>query len=704
MEIGGVAIGASTITSVFTATLRISQAVYELKAVGEQTRDLLDTTKHIEDSLRNVRIVRRQKSTLLTTTEKEWIDGQIKNSEKAVNGVAALIEPARVDMQSKSNRTKDIRFKNRVMFVLRDSPNVTVQLTKLSIATQGLNAAMGVLCNREGHGSLAKLNGGTVKRSDRRSSSPYKKAPPTYELSEFINRRRTTSSVPRRKDLRRKRSKVAFVDEDRSGDESAILSTSRSRATLRTKSSWATTEELVHSTEDGRADTEKEVLDSEVSAYASNSRDAPYLDRFDKSPACIPLLTLGDSGIPIRPDAYSAAPGDDNYIDAWTLETLKALEGQQDVQTSTLRAQRSSGYLLPNSIQSATVSEVSLDSSMARITQSVPYIPDPQPNTRHEEMLSSHPPLTIHESEPITLQMPGAYPSIVPPRPASFQPQQQSLVPAPLRTATRSPPFRFIAPQTCSNENSIVETWGKSGPPKPAKPAWRTSTGTIRQSARVEHQNSPPYPYSDPSTSEFQPLTQILSDPLPQRPKSVNPPHRCPSPNTNATSPSYPFMDASQDPPHRSATPLANSRPPSHLYWDSNHHSTPRPLISAANPRHTPPDPPTRPRLAETVQQDRTLLFYKPLPDLPFGRNASVTSVTPSIQSTKSEPATSNANFNSNSNPTSASRMSRGRMWLEHQAERPVALSSSSPREPVGGPPLVGFLAPLPMKTTVREA
>ena len=722
MEIGGVAIGASTITSVFTATLRISQAVYELKAVGEQTRDLLDTTKHIEDSLRNVRIVRRQKSILLTTTEKEWIDGQIKNSEKAVNGVAALIEPARVDMQSKSNRTKDIRLKNRVMFVLRDSPNVTVQLTKLSIATQGLNAAMGVLCNREGHGSLAKLNGGTVKRSDRRSSSPYKKAPPTYELSEFMNRRRTTSSVPRRKDLHRKRSKVSFVDEDRSGDESATLSTGRSRATLRTKSSWATTEELVHSAEDGRADTEKEVLDSEISAYASKSGDAPYLDRFDKSPACIPLLTLGDSGIPIRADAHSAVPSDENYIDSWTLETLKALEEHQDVQTSTLRAHRSSDYLTPNSIQSASV--VTLDSGIARITQTASYILDPLSDKQREEMLSSHPPLTSHESEPITSQMPGAYPSTGPPRPPSFQPQhahsasmpslpdgfaRQSLVPAPLRTAIQSPPFHFLTPQTYSNENSKVETWGSSGPPKPAKPARLTSTSTIPHSARSEHSNTLPYPCSDPSTSEFQPLTQSLSDPLPQRPGSAHSPHCCPTPNMNAPSPAYPLMDANRDPPYRPATPSANSRPPLHSYWDSNQHSPHRALTPAANPRPPPPplDLPTGPSLAETVQQDRALLFYKPLPDRPFGRNASITSVTPSIQSTKSEPATSNATSNSNPNPNpnpnGVSRMSRGRMWLEHQAERPVALSLSSPREPVGGLPRVGFLAPLPTKLTVRE-
>jgi hypothetical protein len=174
METGGVAVLAPTTTSAFTTTLRISQAVYEVTVVGEQTRDLLDTTKHIVDSMSNVRIVRRQKSSLLTATEKEWIDYTIESTEKAINDVGALIEPARVDMQTKPSGVKDIRSKNRVNFVLRDSPNVAIQLTKLSIATQGLNAAMGVLCNREGYGDLRKLNGGIIKRIEQRSSSPSK--------------------------------------------------------------------------------------------------------------------------------------------------------------------------------------------------------------------------------------------------------------------------------------------------------------------------------------------------------------------------------------------------------------------------------------------------------------------------------------------------------------------------------------------------
>jgi hypothetical protein len=643
MEIGGIAIGASTVTSVFTATLRISQAVYELKAVGEQTRDLLDTTKHIDDAMRNVRIVRRQKSALLTVTEKEWIDREIKNSEKAVRDVAALIEPARVDMQ-KSNSTKDIRFKNRVLFVLRDSPNVAVQLTKLSIATQGLNTAMGVLCNREGYADPGKLHGGTVKRLDRRSSSPAQKAPPSYELSQFMNRRRTTGVVPRRKDLNHSASMVSFVDEDLSSNESATLSTSRSQATLRTKSSWATRAERVDGPEGGETETRSELLPSAAPTLSSHSRDAPYLDRFDKSPACIPVLAFGDA-TPQVGETHLARDGHDTHaIDTRRLEAVPALDEQWNILTPHLNAQRSSDYLLPNSFPSASASQLSLASGMAQMALSGNPSHGQQPNAWPGGMLPSHPPTAIHELEAATLDRPGTYPPPIRRRPIPFQPQhshnssmhslsdgfiQQAPVPNPFHAVPRSPPFHFLTPPTHSRENSTQETWGNSGPPKPKKPTQFTSPRTATNNPPQTHQPSPPYPSSPISTTPFPALTQVASDPFSQRPTAAHLPHRTRASEADLTSPPAPHMSRS---------------------------------------------------LAETVKQDRNLEYYKPLPNIPFGRSPSVTSVTPSIMSTKSEPAGG-----------AEARMSRGQMWLEHHAEKTFAM-----RDSVSGPLSGAFLAPLP--------
>jgi hypothetical protein len=442
MEPGGVAILAPTTTSAFTATLRISQAVYEVKAVGEQTRDLLDITRHAVDSMKNVRIVRHQKYSLLTATEKEWIDNEIETAEKALGDVEALIEAARVDMQTKPNSIKDIRSKNRVNFVLRDSPNVALQLTQLSIATQGLNTAMAVLRNKDS-GGLGELNGGIIKRIEQRSSSPSKEPPP-YESSEFIKRRRGTGDIYRRRDLNENVFKVPL------------------RTTLRTKGSSPTSEELVKNPEEAKAKTENAESISTGPEYSSNSRNTPYLDPSDKSPVYVPMPTFSDATPLIRAKKASSADGDDTYaIDAWRLETLKVLEEQQRVQTPTLKAQKSSDSLSLNSISSASVSQISLDSGIARMALSGNVNINQQPNVRLEEMRPSHPPLISGESEPITSQIPGVYSTPTLPRPASFRPQYLH------SSSMNSLRDDFLTPHMHLNKDSKVDTRGKSGPPKP---------------------------------------------------------------------------------------------------------------------------------------------------------------------------------------------------------------------------------------------
>lgn len=196
MVLDGGAVSASAITSTFTAVLRISQAVYELKAVGEQTRDLLDTTKYVNSSLESVRELRRKKSDLLNREEKKWIDQQTEFTQKAVDSVAVLIERARVDMQAKSEtgneddyKTKHIKIHHRARFVLEDGPKVQTNLMKVTMAMNGLNSAMVTLSSREGHDVHLHPSIG----STRRNASPGR-APPPYVENDFLNRRRTISA------------------------------------------------------------------------------------------------------------------------------------------------------------------------------------------------------------------------------------------------------------------------------------------------------------------------------------------------------------------------------------------------------------------------------------------------------------------------------------------------------------------------------
>ncbi|KAF7506548.1 hypothetical protein GJ744_011694 [Endocarpon pusillum] len=178
--------GVSAFGSIFNASWKIATVVYELKAVGEQTRDLLDTTSQVSSTLEHAHVLRRQRSGLLNSTEKKWIDDVLQASERAVGNVAALIEPARVDMQTKFNK---IKLLTRSQFILRDSPKVQVQLGRLGIAAQGLNTAMAVLCHRDGSVSSIKTptDGGALKKA---ASENDLKPPPSYEVVELLDRRR----------------------------------------------------------------------------------------------------------------------------------------------------------------------------------------------------------------------------------------------------------------------------------------------------------------------------------------------------------------------------------------------------------------------------------------------------------------------------------------------------------------------------------
>ncbi|TIA56899.1 hypothetical protein D6C83_03926, partial [Aureobasidium pullulans] len=99
--------GIGTATAVGSAaniSLRLFQVIYEFKAVGQQTRDLLDSTKHVSSTLESARTMRQEKSAFLSTDERKWIDSIIIDTKRCLESVAALVEPARVDLQTKSGR------------------------------------------------------------------------------------------------------------------------------------------------------------------------------------------------------------------------------------------------------------------------------------------------------------------------------------------------------------------------------------------------------------------------------------------------------------------------------------------------------------------------------------------------------------------------------------------------------------------------
>jgi hypothetical protein len=285
MVFDGGTVSFSAATSAFTAVLRLSQGVYEIIAVGEQVRNLLDTTKSVNDTMKTVQMLRRRKSHLLMDYEKEYIDHQLDFTEKAVRDVAALIEAQRVDMQLKAKpgsqealKTRHIKIINRAKFVFQDSPKVGTSLVQLGIATQGLHSVMTNLCAKEGNTSanlsVPNLGKGGVGRS---GSSPTRKAPPDYELSQLMHRRQTLSGT-QRKEAQRK-AKVTFAT---IGEQSRSAEHSRNRSdeqSLRSFGSWSGETEILNVPSGSDLDDD----------------DSPF---FDDSPACtrlpVPISSIYD--------------------------------------------------------------------------------------------------------------------------------------------------------------------------------------------------------------------------------------------------------------------------------------------------------------------------------------------------------------------------------------------------------------------------
>ncbi|PPJ61261.1 hypothetical protein CBER1_10937 [Cercospora berteroae] len=170
------------------STLRTVGKVFEIIAVDQAATDLLETTRQINTQLEYGRTLRRQKSGHLSQDEKHMIDTTFDATEKAVYGVACLIEPARVDMQISG---REVSFPTRMRFVFRHTAQIPVSLAKLGVAGSSLNMVISLLSSKESS-TVA------VRNSSQRDIH----SPPTYHESQWLH-------ASRQKILRRRSSAIA---------------------------------------------------------------------------------------------------------------------------------------------------------------------------------------------------------------------------------------------------------------------------------------------------------------------------------------------------------------------------------------------------------------------------------------------------------------------------------------------------------------
>ena len=123
---GGATTVMSAVSGALTTTVRITEKVFEILAVGEQSRSLLATINQVNQQLDTARSLRRQKSGLLSTNEKDSIQQTFKSTEEALEHVARLVEKTRVDREIHGGK---VGFYSRMHFVLKDSPNIVRAVT-----------------------------------------------------------------------------------------------------------------------------------------------------------------------------------------------------------------------------------------------------------------------------------------------------------------------------------------------------------------------------------------------------------------------------------------------------------------------------------------------------------------------------------------------------------------------------------------------
>ena len=194
MELGGGAGAITAFSSVFVSTIKIAEKVFEIRAVDEQAKAVLQTVNQVSGQLESARILRRQKSTLFTTFEKQMFDETFRRTDEAIKQVASLAERARADMEVTGGK---VRVNTRILFVLRDSPNIHVSLTRLGIASQSLTAAIMTLSCRDPRPIFSSgYNTPPSNPGEMRS-------PPTYEESQFL-------AEGRQRNMRRKQSAMSL--------------------------------------------------------------------------------------------------------------------------------------------------------------------------------------------------------------------------------------------------------------------------------------------------------------------------------------------------------------------------------------------------------------------------------------------------------------------------------------------------------------
>ena len=128
----------SSFASGISATLTIIEAVYQIQATDEQTSDILKTASHVERNLKEAQRLLRKKYALLDKDDYEWVASTIYDTRDALQSVAKLIEPARVEKMTKN----EIGMMTKACWAFKSNPQARDKHAMLNVCHQTLMAVI----------------------------------------------------------------------------------------------------------------------------------------------------------------------------------------------------------------------------------------------------------------------------------------------------------------------------------------------------------------------------------------------------------------------------------------------------------------------------------------------------------------------------------------------------------------------------------
>ncbi|EMC95981.1 hypothetical protein BAUCODRAFT_512537 [Baudoinia panamericana UAMH 10762] len=175
----------TALSTALQASLRVTEKIFEVIAVDQEARDILEITSRMTTRLAQAKTLLHQKSHLLSSIEKSLVEDALQPAERAIASVAKLVEAARADLEvSGGKKAGRVSLRTRLQFVFQDSARLPVSLQKLEFANSNLNAAIGLLSGKEGSRYILPE---IVAISQ---NGP----PPAYDETDFLHKSRLRNS------------------------------------------------------------------------------------------------------------------------------------------------------------------------------------------------------------------------------------------------------------------------------------------------------------------------------------------------------------------------------------------------------------------------------------------------------------------------------------------------------------------------------